>query len=77
MAQSPITVDIAESGLRFHSAHADSNVAWSAYVGWAESKSVFVIMPQPRIYVTIPKRAFEDEQVGEFRETLRCNIVST
>jgi|HubBroStandDraft_6_1064221.scaffolds.fasta_scaffold138088_4 hypothetical protein len=75
MAQSPITVDISEAGFRFHNAHADSNVAWSAYVGWEESKSVFVIMPQPRIYVTIPKRAFTEEQVREFREILRRNIV--
>lgn len=73
-AQSPVTFEASEAGLEFHSAHGDSKVSWSAYVGWGESKSVFVIMPQPRIYVTIPKRAFAEEQVGEFRELLRHNI---
>jgi hypothetical protein len=33
-----------------------------------------VILPQARIYMTIPKRAFSEEQVGEFRDMLRRNI---
>jgi len=74
MAQSPITLDISEQGLEFHNAHADSKVAWSAYVAWGEVGSVFVVMPQPRAYITIPKRAFGEGQVGEFREILRRNI---
>jgi hypothetical protein len=74
MAQSPITLKVSEHGLEFHNAHADSRVAWSAYVAWGETKSVFVIMPQPRAYITIPKRAFGEEEVGEFREILRRNV---
>jgi hypothetical protein len=75
MAQSPLRLDGSETGLQFHNAHADSKVAWSGYVGWGESKRVFVIMPQPRIYITIPKRAFTTEQLDEFRELLRRNIL--
>jgi hypothetical protein len=73
-AQSPIILDVSDQGLEFHNAHADSRVAWSAYVAWGEAKSVFVIMPQPRMYITIPKRAFREEQVREFREMLRRNV---
>lgn len=76
MAQSPITLEASETGLQFQNAHADSKVAWSAYVGWGEGKSVFVILPQPRIYITIPKRAFTAEQESEFREMLRHNILT-
>jgi len=76
VAQSPITLDVSEQGFEFHNAHADSKVAWSAYVAWGEAKSVFVVMPQPRAYITIPKRAFTDEQQAEFREILRRNIGS-
>ena len=75
-AQSPITIEASDVGLALHSAYADSKVSWSAYVAWAEGKSVFVILPQPRIYIPIPKRAFHDEQLAEFRETLRRNIVT-
>lgn len=75
-AQSPVTLDISDAALEIHSAHGDSKVAWSAYIAWAERKSVFVILPQPRIYVPIPKRAFTEEQITEFRELLRRNIVA-
>lgn len=74
-AQDPMTVEISESGLRIRSRHADSQVAWLAYLGWAEEESVFVLFPQPRIYVPIPKRAFTEEQQAEFRETVRRNIL--
>jgi hypothetical protein len=74
LAQSPITLDVSEQGFEFHNAHADSKVAWSAYVAWGEAKSVFVIMPQPRAYIAIPKRAFTEEQLTEFREMLRRNV---
>lgn len=74
LAQSQITLHTSEQGLAFHNPHAESRIAWSAYVGWGEAKSVFVIMPQPRAYVAIPKRAFTAEQLSEFRELLRRNI---
>lgn len=73
-AQSPITMEASDEGLVLHSAHADSKVSWSAYVAWAEARSVFVVLPQPRIYVPIPKRAFSEQEVAEFREMLRRNI---
>ena len=75
-AQSRITLDVSEQGLQFHNPHAESKVAWSAYVGWGETKSVFVIMPQPRAYNAIPKRAFTTEQLAEFRKILRRNVVT-
>jgi hypothetical protein len=73
-AQSPMTVDASDVGLAVHSAYGESKVSWSAYMAWAEAKSVFVILPQPRIYVPIPKRAFTSEQLAEFRELLSRNI---
>jgi hypothetical protein len=73
-AQWPITLDISDSGLDIHTPHSESRATWSAYMAWGESKSVFVIMPQPRIYVPIPKRAFTPEQIGEFRDILRRNV---
>jgi len=75
-AQIPVTVAVTDSGLRTQSQFGDSQVAWSAYMGWGEEKSVFIILPHPRIYVPIPKRAFTAEQVNEFREILKKNIVA-
>jgi hypothetical protein len=73
-AHDPMTIEASDAGLEIHSVHADSKVAWSAYMAWGESKSVFVILSQPRIYVPIPKRAFAPEQLVEFRELLARNI---
>jgi hypothetical protein len=74
-AHDPITLATSDSGLRIQSRHADSRVAWSAFIGWREEKSIFVVFPQPRTYVPIPKRAFTGQQQAEFREILRRNIV--
>jgi len=62
LAQSPTTLSVSESGLRMQSKHADSQLAWSAFIGWREEKTVFVIFPQPRTYVPVPKRAFTEQQ---------------
>ncbi len=69
-----MTIEASDAGLAVHSAYGESKVSWSAYMAWAEVKSVFVILPQPRIYVPIPERAFTAEQLNEFRELLRRNI---
>jgi hypothetical protein len=74
-AQDPMTLAVSEGGLRMQSRHADSQIAWSAFIDWREEKSVFVVFPQPRTYVPIPKRAFTEQQQAEFRETLRSNIL--
>src|SRR5580698_484530 len=73
-AQSPIMLNATETGLEIRSAHGESRVLWTAFGAWSERKSVFGILPQPRIYYPIPKRAFTDEQLSEFRELLRNNI---
>jgi YcxB-like protein len=74
-AQDPMALAVSESGLRVQSRHGDSQTAWSAFIGWREEKSIFVVFPQPRTYIPIPQRAFTDQQQAEFRETLRRNIL--
>jgi hypothetical protein len=44
-AQNPMTIDASESGVNTQFSHGESQVAWSAFVGWAEDKSVFIILP--------------------------------
>lgn len=73
-AHVPVTLTISDAGLKSQSQYSDSRVAWSAYIGWAESESVFVLFPQPRIYLPIPKRAFTNAQVEEFRNVLASNV---
>jgi len=73
-AHDPMTIEASDAGLGVRSVHADSQVAWSTYIAWGENKYVFVVLPQPRISLPIPKRAFTAEQLVEFREMMRRNI---
>jgi hypothetical protein len=73
-AQVPTTMTVSDSGIHVRSQHYDSHVNRSTYIGWSEGKSVFVLFPQPRLYVPIPKRAFSSEQLERFREILRRNV---
>jgi hypothetical protein len=73
-SQSPVTVNASETGLEILSAHGESKVSWTAFMAWSERRTVFIILPQPRIYYAIPKRAFTERQLTEFREMLRHNV---
>jgi hypothetical protein len=74
-AQGPTSLTVSEAGIHVRSQHYDSHAAWQTYIGWAEGASVFILLPQPRIYIPIPKRAFTNEQLSEFREILRRNVL--
>jgi hypothetical protein len=71
-AHDPMTIEASDSGLQSHSVHADSQVAWSAYVAWGEYKSVFVILRSPRslfLYPSEPSppsnsRSFENDSAA-------------
>ena len=73
-AQTSVTMTVSEPGLRVLFEYGDSQVKWSAYIGWAEGAAVFVLFPQPRLYVPIPKRAFSPDQLDQFRDILRRNV---
>ncbi len=73
-ANAPTTLGIDDSGLRFGSQHADSSVAWSAFVKYLEGKDVIALFTSPLCFKVIPKRAFTAEQLTQFRETIQRNI---
>lgn len=72
--QAPFTVEASDSGIHFQSVHGDHRLAWSTYVGWTEEDSVFVILPQGQIGFPVPKRAFTEEQLAQFREILHRKV---
>jgi hypothetical protein len=75
LAATPITMEISDGGLHFRALVEDSQVLWSAFVGWGETKNVFSLFSSPRVSLPIPKRAFTELQQAEFREILRRNIL--
>jgi YcxB-like protein len=70
------TLEISDRGLHFLSAVEDSQVSWSAFAGWREGNSVIALFPSAQSSLPVPKRAFTEQQLAEFREMLRRNIVA-
>ncbi len=50
-AQTPITMTVSDSVMNTQSKHGKAEINWSTFIGWAESEAVFVLFPQPRIYI--------------------------
>jgi len=73
-AHGSITLEVQDGGLRFRSASTDGSVLWDHYIKWIEDDSVFVLFSSPLIFVLIPKRAFDSDQLHQFKETLRQKI---
>ncbi|MBC7795957.1 MAG: YcxB family protein [Pyrinomonadaceae bacterium] len=62
-------------GIEFFSQTASSQILWIDLVKVVESRTDFLLFPQPQISYLIPKRAFESEsQINDFREMLRSAL---
>jgi hypothetical protein len=73
-AQGPITLEVQDSGLHFRSASTDASVSWNHYIKWIEDECVFALLPGPLVFVVIPKRAFNADQLPQFEQTLREKV---
>jgi hypothetical protein len=73
-AQGLITLKVQDEGLHFHSPNTDASVSWKHYIKWIEDGSVFVLFSSPLIFVIIPKRAFDTDQLPRFKDILREKI---
>ena len=61
---------ISDNGIDVASSRADSKYDWSAFLRYAETKSLFLVYQAPRVFNIFPKRAFAAEEVDEFRRLL-------
>jgi hypothetical protein len=57
-------------GLSVSSALRQAQLAWPALAGYAESGSAFIVYTSPQTVFVIPKRAFEDTELGRVRQML-------
>jgi hypothetical protein len=74
-AKSPVTLTISETGLHMRSQYVDSSMAWPTFVKWVEEKRVLALFTSPKMAIPIPKRAFDPDQLAEFRALVRRKIV--
>ena len=75
-AQGQIELDVQDVGLRFRSVSTDGLVSWKGYIKWIEDERVFVLFSSPQIFVLIPKRAFDADQLAAFQQSLHEKIAT-
>ena len=55
--------------------HSRAEIKWSALVRWKESKNSFLLYPNPRAFITVPKRFFQNSgDVDALRSLLQANV---
>lgn len=53
-----------------------SEVEWKNYVRWLETKDLVLLYSSPMAWGIVPKRAFDESQLTEFRALLTQNVRS-
>ena len=76
-SQVPINLVVSDEGVCFKTSLSESRTSWKSFIKYSENAEVFAIRPSPVIFNVIPKRAFTEEQIKMFRETLQRNLTST
>ncbi len=74
-ARSAITMNISEDGVHMRSQYVDSRFGWPTFVRCVEEERVFALFTSPKSAIPIPKRAFDKDQLEEFRELVRRKIL--
>ena len=65
---------ISEDGLVLTTSRAETKLNWSAFIRYTETKDIFVLYVQSRMFHIIPKRAFRAEDVITLREMFSSHI---
>jgi hypothetical protein len=68
---------IGEDEIAYKNERGDSRTKWSALEDWQESKSLFLLYPQPRMFFIVPKRVMQPDQIAALRESLIAKIQKT
>ena len=70
----PIRFEAEEGGIVYCTAKSKGVSKWEAFEKWQESKSSFLLYLHPRLFILIPKRVLDGEQVHALRELLKSRI---
>jgi YcxB-like protein len=74
--QGPQTLTVDATGAYWHWDSGSSALAWSNFIRWHEDKNGFVLYTSPATFNIVPKRAFSEAELKEFRRLLSREISS-
>ena len=75
-AQGKVEVTASQAGIQFLSARGTADLKWDAFLRYTETKNLFMLYPQSRLFNIIPKRAFTPQDLQEFRQALQQNLAA-
>ena len=64
------SLDISEESIRIDNPSAKSEHQWNSIRRWLENDAMFLLYTSPRLFMMLPKRAFEPVEADEFRKLL-------
>lgn len=70
----PRRMDFSDDGVKTDAGIASSKVSWKAYLRYAESKDCFLLYHSPVMFVIVPMRVLQPEQVVELRRLLQTHV---
>jgi hypothetical protein len=70
----PRTIQVDPGGLHLRWSGGKSDFAWNNFIRYLEGKNHFLLYTSRALFTVVPKRAFEPQQLSEFRTILVQNI---
>ena len=71
----PFNITPSLEGIEMTADYGNSLTRWKAYVQFVENKELFLLYPQPALFLVYPKRFFSPEQLEEFGRLVRTNVL--
>jgi hypothetical protein len=68
--------DISDLGIHIVTPFSDGLVRWNAFVRFLESNKIFMLFIAPWNFIVLPKRAFAQGEITEFKSILQRKIMS-
>ena len=72
--QLPVTMQVDHDSVLLSSDRGKGRTKWSSYEKWQESRRVFLLYIQPRLFHIVPKHGLGPEKTEAFRQLLREKI---
>jgi hypothetical protein len=72
--QMPTSLDIGPEGLHVTLPVLESHWRWNAFLGWAETKNLFILVTTAKERIGIPKRAIDPALLDQLRYLFQASI---
>lgn len=72
--QVPVTMEVDHDSIFLSSERGEGRTKWSSYEKWQESRRVFLLYTQPKLFYVVPKHALGPEKTDVFRQLLQEKI---